>query len=211
VDTRCSFQKARPQRLRSIQVMGSEDEEDLPPTSRLCSVRGCRITGEDLFRCANVSCGKYVHLACWTAIKTKHSLIAMPAPEVACTKKCCERAVAAFTSVSNWSNDAAFPEPGSETVHRSSESILIEWLSVEKNYARYRGDAGGLTKQDVCEEISKLIEHAGCRGAVFPVPETSSIRRSFKLRNHSKWRETGQRQKQVKVSKVRMKDRTRMS
>ncbi|KAI9325123.1 hypothetical protein BDR26DRAFT_827775 [Obelidium mucronatum] len=55
----------------------------------------------------------------------------------------------------NWSKDAVEPKG------KSSHDILIDWLTTEGNYSRWKGDTeGGVTKETLCSEIvSEMITH----------------------------------------------------
>ena len=43
----------------------------------------------------------------------------------------------------------------------SSMDILLEWITFDNNYARWKGDADGASKQTLCCEIVGLMKEAG--------------------------------------------------
>ncbi len=43
----------------------------------------------------------------------------------------------------------------------SSMDIILDWVTSGANYARWRGDAHGISKQTLCEEIAGLMREAG--------------------------------------------------
>ena len=61
-----------------------------------------------------------------------------------------------------WANDGA----NGPSDHKCSEFYLINWLSSEEHYMRWRDPPGSLTKQKVCEEIAELLHQKGCRKQV---------------------------------------------
>ena len=61
-----------------------------------------------------------------------------------------------------WTIDVA----NSSNDPKCSEFYLINWLSSEEHYMRWRDPPGLLTKQKVCEEIVELLPQKGCRKQV---------------------------------------------
>ena len=134
-----------------------------------CSRRGCG-SFTNVQKCVVKDCEKYV---CWVCVdvevcqKNKLETLKDRNDEdiFVCTKKHYEKVA---KSLAEGDGDGRLPwnkdGPLGEADPNNSESILINWLCTEGNYARYRGkDNHGTRKKDFCEQISRQIKQAGIR------------------------------------------------
>ena len=133
-------------------------------TALKCSRRGCHLPPSSvIFACSNPACDRAMHLVCCQKfIFGFHNLqpLVSPVPAthaVACTKKC-------YMKVAKTQVMAVETNGATLTIPKHSESILIDWLTTQGNYDRYRGSGnGGLRKIQFAAMISARIKDAGVR------------------------------------------------
>ena len=39
--------------------------------------------------------------------------------------------------------------------------IILDWVTSGTNYAKWKGDSGGVTKETLCGEVASLLKAAG--------------------------------------------------
>ena len=119
-----------------------------------CDVMKCPFATVDAvaYICGIDECTKKVHLECFHRLvlpqQGKDPLPPLPDECLACTKKHYYLVVklAKPVKVYRWSNDA---KPETPTV--TGEWILVDWLTKDDNYVKYKGkDNGGHTKKHYC-------------------------------------------------------------
>lgn len=143
-----------------------------------CSYRSCLFrhaaVEKVMYLCYVDGCDKKYHFGCYEqAILSQYSLKHFVPDDdddremyVACTRShydiAVKKAASAFSKTGKnipWNHDG----PGGPDDPNNSESILVLWLKDPYNFARYKGDGnGGKSRQDVCNEISKLIASKKC-------------------------------------------------
>ncbi|KAG7337608.1 hypothetical protein IV203_021841 [Nitzschia inconspicua] len=126
-----------------------------------CKRRGC--SGVANSRCASVLCKNWVCTKCYEErVLSKFELPALPnqndIPLVACTKKCYQNAMKDISGEGRraWDTDT----PTREYLH-SSEAMLIDWLLVHGNYAKWKGNNAGISKREIQKEIADSINRKG--------------------------------------------------
>ena len=117
-----------------------------------------------LITCGASACTKQVHRVCYERMIEKSSTPRAPSEDlVFCTLGHHD---AYFKTLKEtfitWTNDGA----DGPNDPKCSEFYLIDWLSSEEHYMRWRDPPGSLTKQKVCEEIVELLRQKGCRKQV---------------------------------------------
>jgi len=119
-----------------------------------CDVQKCPFANvaANTCTCGIDECTKKVHVECYTNLVLvqvgKETLPQLPDECLACTKKHCYAVIklAKPVKVHRWGNDA---KPEAPTV--TGEWILVDWLTKEDNYIKYKGkDNGGHTKKHCC-------------------------------------------------------------
>jgi len=77
---------------------------------------------------------------------------------VACTKKCHQNATKDISGEGRraWDTDTSNRE-----YEKSSEAMLIDWLLVHGNYARWKGNNSGISKREIQKEIADLLNKKG--------------------------------------------------
>ena len=133
-----------------------------------CKIKGCRGFDTPKVVCNNNNCAIEVHPQCFPLLKDK-TAIPNDFETVVCSKRCYN----AFVKSQNeqeqdtnkqrrnrWHNDGTTMSKG-----KSSMEVLLDWLSVEGNYDRFKGGGPnnnrGETKRSVCSEISCQIKKSG--------------------------------------------------
>ena len=134
-----------------------------------CKIKGCKQgAGAKKIVCSNSKCNIEVHKECLVLLKGKTN-IPKEFDEVVCSKRCYNALIKERTKAeedknkqrrNRWHND------GTEaSKNKSSIEVLLDWLTKEGNYDRWRGSGPnnnrGETKRAVCTEISGLIKAAG--------------------------------------------------
>jgi hypothetical protein len=115
-----------------------------------CQVRGCKLRGCTEFKtCANEGCAKRVHMICYQGAilmnKNGDDLPPLPEFQVACSKGCYKTVMKAGAESNRvpWDKDG---KKGQDDPHTSMK-ILVDWMTTEGNYSRYRGKGNnGVTK-----------------------------------------------------------------
>lgn len=166
------FQEA-PTQQGATQHASQQDDvsASAEPPPKVCCKRGCLIQGPPLLDCANPSCTKATHFMCYQwliQVKNKNpnatdeDLQLLPDGKVACTKACHKKMMKAKerdeaeSGRSKWHSDA---KP--ETPHLTSMKILLDWMTEEGNYSKYRGkDNGGKKKKKFHEELAAQMSEA---------------------------------------------------
>ncbi|KAL7562789.1 hypothetical protein ACA910_020901 [Epithemia clementina (nom. ined.)] len=142
------------------------------PVTSVCGKRGCSAT-TSILKCANPSCNKSWCYICVCEVYTKYKLPtlvdsdAQPSNEEipVCTKLCYK----AVQKLVITGNDARIPwdkdgKDGENDPYNSSR-ILLDWITTEGNYARFRGsrNGSGVCKIAICNRIADIINSAGVR------------------------------------------------
>jgi hypothetical protein len=122
-----------------------------------CVRRGCRETTEALRVCANINCGRPIHHACYLDLLGENETL--PKDMVVCTVKCYQK-MAANVRKPSWNNDGA-NGPGDPN---TSEKILLDWLTDEGNYSRYRGkNNNGVKKIQFAQRLADAMNAQGVK------------------------------------------------
>lgn len=121
--------------------------------THICSNRSCRVADgtEETLCCANPLCTKGYHLSCFKAKYSSQVWPKLKQGDVVCTKACYGKLL--NPPKLNWTNDGA---NGLGDPH-NSERILLDWLMVPGNYAKWRGgkEAGGQKKNRLLVLLQK--------------------------------------------------------
>ncbi|KAG7365826.1 hypothetical protein IV203_028496 [Nitzschia inconspicua] len=173
--------------------------EEQNNTRHKCKRRGCSAQANS--RCAAVLCNNWVCTNCYEEkVLTKFGLAALPSqndiPLVACSKKCYQNAMKDISGEGRraWDSDT----PTREYQH-SSEAMLIDWLLVHGNYAKWKGNNAGISKREIQKEIADAINRKGAEMGIQRgrTPEQVGAKISWiesKFRETKQWVEnTGQR------------------
>lgn len=117
-----------------------------------------------LITCGASACAKQVHRVCYERMIEKSTTPRAPSEDlVFCTLGHHDSFYKTQKETSfTWTNDGA----DGPSDPKCSEYYLIDWLSSEEHYMRWRDPPGSLTKQKVCEEIVNLLHQKGCRKQV---------------------------------------------
>ena len=92
----------------------------------------------------------------------KFGLPALPSQDniqlVACTKRCYQSATKTMSGEGRraWDTDTSNRE-----YENSSEAMLIDWLVVHGNYAKWKGNNNGISKREIQKEIADQINKKG--------------------------------------------------
>jgi hypothetical protein len=110
----------------------------------------------------------------------------------ACTKKC----YAAVKKTLSESERAVWSKDGKRGPDDpvNSESILLEWLQTQGNYAHFRGNKNGQKKTQICDAIAKKINDSGVvrrRSGKSVWNKVQAIERSFRVAHDFTQTETG--------------------
>ena len=120
--------------------------------------------------CANTRCEKKIHDICYrhfvyNELEERTELVSPHTKEhlVVCSRTCYNKVLRNFSTMATkripWNKDAPDNNPS-----QTSEKILIEWLTTEGNYNKYRGWRNhGTTKHTFAKEISALMVSAGVK------------------------------------------------
>jgi hypothetical protein len=108
-----------------------------------------------MFKCGLDDCMKLVHRICYDKQLNKSSVARTPIGElVFCNLGHHDKFVKSHSEMDlTWTNDG---KDGPDDP-RTSQFYLVEWLSSEVNYQRFRDPPGSLTKMKVCEEIAHML------------------------------------------------------
>jgi hypothetical protein len=114
-----------------------------------------------MIKCAWEECSKNVHRVCYEKQLSKSSVARAPIGEyVFCNLGHHDKFVKAHSEQElTWTNDGKDGPDDPKT----SQYFLVEWLSSEENYQRYRDPPGALTKSKVCEEIAIMLSTKGTK------------------------------------------------
>jgi len=142
--------KKKPQKIEKCQ---GKSCPSLPPTLL-----------RPLITCGASACAKQVHRVCYERMIEKSTTPRAPSEDlVFCTLGHHDSFYKTQKEIYfTWTNDGA----DGPSDPKCSEYYLIDWLSSEEHYMRWRDPPGSLTKQKVCEEIVKLLHQKGCRKQV---------------------------------------------
>jgi hypothetical protein len=122
-----------------------------------CVRRGCRETTEALRICANIQCRRSIHFQCYLQLVAENE--PLPNNLVVCTVKCFQKIASNFRKP-NWNNDGA-DGPGDPN---TSEKILLEWLTNEGNYSKYRGkNNNGVKKIQFAQRLADMMNAQGVK------------------------------------------------
>lgn len=175
------------------------------PDHGRCSLRVCRIRGEEKYRCAAPQCDRVLHLECYEQhVMAKYDLNPLPGSNfnVACTKfhhKLATRDLSApgggderaeGIRKGNWECDG---KRGADDPHTSMK-ILLDWWMEEGNYARFCGKKNdGLRKIQFCANLATKIssETTVTRDSKSVLNKIQHIERSFKEAHTFAESETG--------------------
>ena len=129
-----------------------------------CKIKGCRSPADDPIPCCIPNCSDHVHPECVERLKTLHDI--QDCDWIFCGKRCYNAKVKEENEKTNppetrqryhWHNDGT-----AKSQYKHSITLLLEWISTEPNYARWKGSHGtGETKSVLCSEISKFIKENG--------------------------------------------------
>jgi hypothetical protein len=122
-----------------------------------CVRRGCRETAEAMCVCANVHCGRSIHYACYLQVVAEND--PLPNNMIVCTVKCYQK-MAANIRKPSWNNDGAkgLGDP------ITSERILLDWLTAEGNYSKYRGkNNNGIKKIQFAQQLAETMNARGVK------------------------------------------------
>lgn len=169
------------------------------PPQVSCGRRGCK-TGGIAIQCAFPTCLAYRCVPCnfnffkkreWPILHDDVSGDVI----VACSKKHYGAVLKNLQPNSSripWNNDG--PKGYDDPVN--SESLLIEWLSTEGNYTKFRGsDNGGKTKISFCQDIANMLQRRGARAQRTPkqvLDKIVSIEKRFRETYDFEYTDTGQ-------------------
>jgi hypothetical protein len=108
-----------------------------------------------MFKCGLDECPKFVHRICYEKQLDKSTKARNPIEElVFCNLGHHDKFVKSHSDIElTWTNDG---QDGPDDP-RTSQFYLVEWLSTEVNYQRFRDPPGALTKMKVCEEIASML------------------------------------------------------
>lgn len=129
-----------------------------------CCVRGCKRGDEHLLlECYH--CKRLIHEDCCNFHVLIKNKLSQPKNAdgnnvVVCTKKCFSEVEKMLESGSRflWEKDG---KDGPDDP-RTSEAILVEWLTEGDNFVKYRGyKNGGTRKLDTCQKIADIINREG--------------------------------------------------
>jgi hypothetical protein len=124
----------------------------------------CRHRSEQLFRCVVTDCVQHIHeKCCYKIFSEKNRELFLDKEQcvvLVCSVSCHNKLVktekvAVDKAGKKWSNDNPNPT-------KTSEALLLAWLTTEGNYAAYRGACGGgESKLAQLQELSESIIKAG--------------------------------------------------
>ena len=205
----CSIERAEAEATTTTGSRNIEREETeatattIDPGIGRCSVRGCRIRGDEKFKCAVTGCNKLLHLECFeTYVLVKHSLHPLPGGNhnVACTKLHHIRAAKELSGggdkqveggrKGNWESDGK----GGPNDPHTSMKILLDWWMTEGSYSKFCGKRNdGVKKIEFCNHLAAKItaETTGTRDGKNVLNKIQHIERSFKEAHNFAESETG--------------------
>ena len=110
-----------------------------------CCRRGCKST-TTLFKCRNEGCNKVMHYACYQgSVLVKHALAPLPLQgyAIACTKRCYSKIIKEVKKKQQSGNAERllWHQDGKDGPDdpKTSQAILVDWLTTPGNYSKYRG------------------------------------------------------------------------
>ena len=129
----------------------------------LCTKKkACSNTG---IPCSIRSCQKLICAECYLSLVLQRNKLdesdALPNDDVACTLGCHRKALkiaAADPSRICWDDDTP-----NGTYEGSSEALLLDWLKTPGNYAHWRGNNRGITKQTIQLQVANMINSNGLK------------------------------------------------
>jgi hypothetical protein len=139
-----------------------------------CVRRGCREEAP-LIACGH--CKRSIHYECY--IQAYGELGQLQPGVVVCTTKCHAR-IMSLTRRPGWHNDGAKGPEDPVT----SERILLDWLTEEGNYSKYRGkNNNGVSKNKYAQKVADMMNSKGVRvkrDAKMVVNRIAGLEDSFK-------------------------------
>lgn len=152
-----------------------------------CALQRCQMRRSPdaaLFVCQKEDCVKRIHHDCFLWLCKERSTMEVD-PEnrhhhfcsANCYKKHHKPPTKPTASQLCWDNDGS---PGTGV---SSQQIIVDWLTTEGNYQKYRGDSHGRTKISIAGDIARLIGAGGIlvpRDAHMVMGRISLIESSFR-------------------------------
>jgi hypothetical protein len=140
-----------------------------------CVRRGCKDDAAPLIAC--IHCKRTIHHDCY--VQAYGDLGPLPPDAVVCTAKCHAR-ITSLTRRPGWHNDGANGPDDPVT----SERILLDWLTEEGNYSKYRGkNNNGVSKNKYAQRIADIMNSKGVRvkrDAKLVVNKIAGLEDSFK-------------------------------
>jgi YHS domain-containing protein len=114
-----------------------------------------------MIKCSIESCPKLVHQICYDKMIEKSTKLRSKIDgKIFCNLGHHDEFVKSTSEPElTWTNDG---KEGPKDPHHS-EYYLVEWLSSEVNYQRFRDPPGSLTKMKVCEELASYLKRKGIR------------------------------------------------
>ena len=129
-----------------------------------------------LLCCAKEGCPKKIHTLCYQELvfkpqksndeKKGNVTNLLGEDQVACDGKHHTSAANAIKKQAEGISSVSWHNDGKNGVDdpNSSLKILLDWLTVESNFQKYRGDnKTGLTKSRICADLAKAMNEAGVR------------------------------------------------
>ena len=162
------------------QAAADEEDSDEEQVDNKCSHRSCVFRSKQgtiaKYKCWVSDCDKEIHYECYRGLVLARNKIAHFCTDdidyltaVVCGKKHHDKAFRSFT-LSGADQDGAQNIPWNKDGKNGkddpnhSESIVIEWLSNQRNFQRFKGDdVNGKKKIAVCAELSDILKARGIR------------------------------------------------
>ena len=151
--------RAQPKKKKAVKKKWTPDKKEK------CQGKGCPglppSEHTPTIECALDECTKRVHRVCYEKQLSKSSVARNPIGEfVFCNLGHHDKFVKCHSEMElTWTNDG---KDGTDDP-KTSQFYLVEWLSSEENYQRYRDPPGSLTKLKVCEEIASMLSSKGTK------------------------------------------------
>lgn len=143
-----------------------------PSNDRSCVTKGCR--NNNVYACQGPNCNSFMCLPCHEAYianpKRGSGVCKLTnvkgAVVIHHSKKCFEKLSSLLQRIETnsllWSEDAGSPTNDNPNP-KCSEQVLIQWLSQEGNYRKFRnGGDGRWSKTTLAQQISDIIKDSGC-------------------------------------------------